>query len=248
MPVRIWDDIITERDRAVYEKAGYGQEGGFGRRPALLVVDVTYDFTGDRPEPILDSIEKFRNSCGEAAWEALPHIRGLLAVARSRDVPVIYTRMAPRPDRVRAGGWARKNARTLEPTEISQRIGNDFPEMVAPQPGDIVIEKDKPSAFFGTPLLSFLVALGVDSLILAGTTTSGCVRATVLDGFSYNYPVAVVEECTFDRGEVTHKINLFDMHAKYADVVSVEETKEFLKSLPEAVRRRPEQARVRVEA
>ena len=77
MPARIWDDVISERDRQVYDKAGYGQHGGFGERPALLVVDVTYDFTGDRDEPILDSIDKFRNSCGEAAWASLPRMREL---------------------------------------------------------------------------------------------------------------------------------------------------------------------------
>ena len=231
MAPRIWDDVIGERDRAVYEKAGYGQKGGFGQRPALLVVDVTYDFCGDRPEPILDSIDKFRNSCGETAWQALPHLRELIAAARAKNVPVIYTHMAPRFDRVRAGGWARKNARALKPTEIAERIGNDFPEMIAPQPGDIVIKKDKPSAFFGTPLLSFLVALGADSVIVGGTTTSGCVRATVLDAFSYNFPTAVVEECSFDRGELTHKINLFDMHAKYADVVPLRDAVEFLNGL-----------------
>jgi len=248
MTHKIWDDVITERDRQVYDKAGYGQTGGFGQRPALLVGDVTYDFTGDRPEPILESIEKFRNSCGEAAWESLPRIQELLAAARARDVPVIYTHASPRPDRVRVGGWARKNARAMAPTEISRRIGNDFPTMIAPQPGEIVIQKDKPSAFFGTPLAGFLVALDVDSLIIAGTTTSGCVRATVLDAFSLNYPVAVVEECTFDRGEVTHKINLFDMHAKYADVVSLKETIEFLDSLPEKAARGPEPVAVAVEA
>ena len=244
---RIWDDVITERDRAVYEKAGYGQKGGFGQRPALLVVDVTYDFCGDKPEPILDSIAKFRNSCGEAAWESLPKIRELIAAAREKNLPIIYTHMAPRPDRVRAGGWARKNARAMAPTEISERIGNDIPEMIAPQPDDIVIKKDKPSAFFGTPLLSFLIALDVDSLIVAGTTTSGCVRATVLDAFSYNYPTAVVEECTFDRGEVTHKINLFDMHAKYADVVPLAEVTEFLSSLAVS-ERQPEKVAVPVRA
>lgn len=231
MTRRIWDDVITDLDRQVYDKAGYGQRGGFGKRPAVLIVDVTYDFTGDRPEPILQSIEKFRNSCGEVAWKALPCIQELVVAARGRGVPVIYTHASPRPDRVRMGGWARKNARAMAPTDIARRIGNDFPPLIAPQPGDIVIQKDKPSAFFGTPLVSYLTAMGVDSLIIGGTTTSGCVRATVLDAFSYNYAVVVVEECTFDRSEVSHKINLFDMHAKYADVVSLAKAKAYLENL-----------------
>ena len=248
MASRTWDDVITARDRAVYDAAGYGQKGGFGKRPALIVVDVTYDFCGDESEPILDSIQKFRNSCGEAAWEALPKLRQLIDAARARGVPVIYTHASPRPDLVRVGGWARKNARAMDPTEISARIGNDIPDIIAPLPGEIVIQKGKPSAFFATPLPGYLVELGVDSLIVTGTTTSGCVRATVIDGFSYNYPLAVVEECTFDRGEVTHKINLFDMHSKYADVVPLSETLEFLNSLPEPVAQRAEPVKVAVQA
>jgi nicotinamidase-related amidase len=218
---RIWDDLITAEDRAVFEESGHGKTGGLGRRPALLVVDVTHDFTGDRPEPTRESIKRFPLSCGESAWRALPKLRELIDAAHAAGVPVIYTRQAPRPNAVAAGGWARKNARVLEPTEISQRIGNDIPGLIAPSGDDILIEKDKPSAFFGTPIVSHLNALGVDSLIVTGTSTSGCVRATVVDAFSFNYPTVVVEECCFDRGEVSHKVSLFDMNAKYADVISL---------------------------
>jgi nicotinamidase-related amidase len=89
---------------------------------------------------------------------------------------------------------------------------------IAPAPQDIVLKKDKPSAFFGTPLLSYLVLLGCDGVIVTGTTTSGCVRATVLDAFSNNYRVTVVEDACFDRSQASHAISLCDMHAKYADV------------------------------
>ncbi len=245
MAGRIWDDVVPERDRVVFAEAGYGAIGGFGQRPALLVVDVTYDFCGDRPdEPILESIKKFRNSCGEAAWEAIPHLQTLIAAARAKRVPVIYTHANPRPDVVRAGGWARKNSRAMEPTEIAARIGNDIVAEIAPQPGDIVIKKDKPSAFFGTPLLSYLVALKCDSVIIGGVSTSGCVRGSVIDAFSNNLAVAVVEECTFDRLIVSHKINLFDMHGKYADVVSLQETVDYLNSLPDDLYAPIQQARI----
>ena len=106
---------------------------------------------------------------------------------------------------------------------------------IAPQPRELVIRKHKPSAFFGTPLASFLVQLGVDSLLLAGTTTSGCVRATAVDAFSQNYRVAVVEEGCFDRGQASHALSLFDLHAKYADVVSLAETLAFVEGLPGGV-------------
>jgi maleamate amidohydrolase len=102
---------------------------------------------------------------------------------------------------------------------------------IAPRDGDIVIRKDKPSVFFGTPLMSYLHELQVDTLLVAGTTTSGCVRATVVDAFSYNFKVVVVEECVFDRGQASHKVNLFDMQAKYADVVPLEAALGYLDEL-----------------
>jgi nicotinamidase-related amidase len=227
MSGRIWDDLLTDIDREVYEKAGYGGRGGFGLRPALLIVDLVYDFTGDRPEPILQSIEKFRNSCGEVAWRALPRIQELLAAARPKNLPIVYTHQSARPARVAAIARAR-----VPQTELSKRIGNDFPPEVAPQAGDIVIQKDKPSAFFGTPLHGFLTTLHVDSVIIGGATTSGCVRGTVLDAFSLGYPVVVAEECTFDRSLLSHKVNLFDMHAKNAQVTPLSEVLAFLAHLP----------------
>lgn len=228
---RIWDDVITESDRLVYAKAGYGREGGFGQKPVLLVVDVTYDYTGDRAEPILRSIERFPNSCGEAGWAALAQIERLITAARASGVQVIYTRAVPRPHGFQTAGWAWKQGSILSPTADSRRIGNQIPLPVAPTEADLIIEKEKPSAFFGTPLLSYLLALRIDSVIIAGATTSGCVRATVEDAFSYNFAVTVVEECTFDRGEVSHKVNLFDLNAKYADVRSLADVLPYLDSL-----------------
>jgi len=102
-----------------------------------------------------------------------------------------------------------------------------------------VIEKLKPSVFFGTPLLSFLVHLGADSLIVAGTTTSGCVRASVVDAFSNNYRVAIVEEGCFDRSQASHALSLCDMNAKYADVVRLEETLDYIEALPKGLFKLP---------
>lgn len=232
MAGRIWDDVVPERDRQVFAEAGYGAIGGWGERPAVIVVDVTYDFCGDKPEPILDSIQRFRNSCGESAWESIPHLQRLIAAARAKGVPVIYTHADENRTPIRVGSWAFKNSRVMGPSEISKRIGNDIVAEIAPQPGEIVIEKDKPSAFFGTPLMSYLMLLGCDSVIITGTTTSGCVRGSVIDAFSNNLRVAVAEECCFDRLIVSHKINLFDMHGKYADVRPTDECIDFLSRLP----------------
>jgi maleamate amidohydrolase len=102
---------------------------------------------------------------------------------------------------------------------------------IAPSAQDIVIYKHKPSAFSGTPLSGFLNDLGADSLLVTGTTTSGCVRASVIDAFSNNYRVAVVEEGCFDRSQASHAINLCDMHAKYADVVTTEDALSYVDGL-----------------
>lgn len=234
MTGRPWDEFLTERDRAVFARSGYGTRAGFGERPVVVVVDVTYNFCGDRPEPVLESVERWRNSCGEEAWEAVGQIRTLVDAAHAARVPVIFTTgMDYRPDGFDAGRWADKNDRVGEAVrdgdgERRRRIGNTVVEPLAPEPRDIVLAKSKPSAFFGTLLTSHLTALRADSLIVCGTTTSGCVRATVVDAFSYNYRVSVVEECTFDRGQASHAMNLFDMNQKYADVVSLRETVDHL--------------------
>lgn len=227
MPV--WDALMPESDMEVYAAAGYGGKVGPGKNPALLVVDVTTAFLGDKPEPILKSIERFPNSCGEAGWKSLEKIQQLVAVAREGGTPVIYSAGAAKGT-WRAGRWAEKHRRTLESDNREVSTKEHIPQQIAPRPGDVVIEKMKPSAFFGTLLASHLVAIGVDTLVVCGCATSGCVRATVTDAFSYNFRVLVVEEGTFDRGEVSHKVNLFDLNQKYADVVSLETALDYLRS------------------
>lgn len=229
-----WNRFLTERDKAVLRAAGYGVRGGFGERPALLVIDVSYAFCGDRPEPILESIKRWPNSCGEDSWIAIPRIKTLIGAAHNKGMPVIYTTGVRRDDQWDAGSWSWKNSRDTEhpPLGIRNRNGNDIIDEIAPAPQDIVVLKQKPSGFFGTNLLSYLILLGCDSVIVAGTTTSGCVRATVIDAFSNNFRVAVVEDACFDRAQASHAIALFDMNAKYADVVKVDEVVEFFTSLP----------------
>lgn len=228
----VWDKFLSERDKIIYEAAGYGKRGGFGRRPAVLVVDVNYAFCGHQPESILESIKTWRNSCGEAAWKAIPYIQRLLSAARKQHIPVFFsTGKDPRPDGFDRGGWAHKNRRSPEKGGIAGIRGNDIVREIEPLESEIIIEKLKPSVFFGTPLIGYLQDLQVDTLLICGTTTSGCVRASVIDAFSYNFKVSVVEECTFDRGETSHAINLFDMNSKYADVITTSEAVDYLNSL-----------------
>ena len=221
MGERIWDKFLTERDKAVFAASGYGVRAGYGKRPVLLVIDVNHNFAGDRPEPILDSIGRWPNSCGQDAWDAVPAIRALIDAAHAKGLPVIYTTGDVRADGWDRGSWSWKNSRTGTPPKPPNNLDrNAILDEIAPAPQDIVIRKLKPSGFYGTNLESFLTLLGADSLIVTGTTTSGCVRATVLDAFSSNYRLAVVEDACFDRSQASHAINLCDMNAKYADVVT----------------------------
>jgi maleamate amidohydrolase len=229
-----WDDILTARDKDVFALSGYGKRVGFGQRPAVLVIDVNYNFVGDKPEPILQSVKRFRNSCGEEGWEGVHRIAELLSEARKKHLPTFYTTgHDDRTNSVAFGRWRGKNSRSTEDTNEAWDKGNEIVTEIAPQQEDIVVRKQKPSAFFGTPLISMLNEVHADSVLVTGTTTSGCVRASVIDAFSYNLKVSVVEECVFDRGQSSHKINLFDMAMKYADVIPLKEAVDYIRGLPD---------------
>jgi nicotinamidase-related amidase len=204
-----WRDLVGERDREILEAAGYGHAVGLGAAPALLVVDVTYGFVGRTPQPVLESIRTYPSSVGAPGWVAIEVIGRLLAVARTAGVPVLYS--AGTGER---GRWVDKRpVHARQPPDACAIV-----DRIAPRPGETVIRKGKPSAFFGSPLAERLTELGVDSLIVCGGTTSGCVRATVVDAFSYDYRVTVVEDAVFDRVELSHAAALLDMEHKYADV------------------------------
>ncbi len=250
----VWDRFLTEQDRAVQALYGSKPEG-FGKRPVVLVIDINYNFTGDKPEPILESIKRWRNSCGEEGWYSAQKAGTLVQAARAKRIPILFTTEEDqRADGWDSGRWADKNARRKEDRAYDRdalrqmgeaavadrpgylpRTGKLMNSLVAPVAGDILIGKRKPSAFFGTLLASYLIDLQADTILVCGSTTSGCVRATVIDGFSYNYRMMLVEECNFDRFEASHAIELFDMHMKYADVVSLEETLRYLEELPEGL-------------
>jgi maleamate amidohydrolase len=236
MPEPVWMQFLTVRDKEVFATAGFGSRAGWGKRPALLIIDVNYNFCGDKREPILDSIKRWRNSCGEDAWDALPVLKRVIDTAREQGVPVIYTTGIRRADNWDNGSWSWKNTRAVENTvKPSNHDGYEIMPQIAPGPRDIVVYKQKPSAFHGTNLLSYLVLLKCDSLIVTGTTTSGCVRASVLDSFSHNFRNTVVADGCFDRSQASHAINLCDMNAKYADVIGSDEVLPYLASLPKGL-------------
>ena len=236
MKAPIWDKFLTDRDKAVFAAGGFGARMGFGKRPALLVVDVNYAFCGERPAPILESIKLWPTSCGEEAWEGVHVIKPLIERARAKGIPIIYTTNRRRADFWDSGSWSWKSTRQKErPRTAAVQDPNAIVREIAPGPKDVLIEKQKPSAFYGTPLQSYLTLLGCDSLLVTGATTSGCVRASVLDAFSANYRVAVVEDACFDRSQASHAVSLCDIHAKYADIVQSAEVLDFLATLPEGL-------------
>lgn len=227
----VWDDVITEFDKEIYKKAGFRVDSSAGTRdlganPALVIIDVTSGFVGDKPEPILQSMERFPLSCGEHGWKAVNQIASLLPVAREKRIPIIYTlRDISLPRK-----WADRNPGSVKARKEETTI--EIVREITPTSSDIVIRKLSPSIFMQTPLINILIPLKVDTLLVCGCTTSGCVRASVVDAASYGFTVGVIEECTFDRGEVSHKVNLFDMNSKYASVVSIAEAKDYLVKLP----------------
>lgn len=210
-----WLAIVPEAERKVYEKAGFALPATVGENTALLVIDVTYGFTGREGQTIEEAIAEYSTACGPVSWEAMPKIKHLIDMFRELGRPVIYTRSAP--DDTPFTGRATKGTRLNE----TPPGHNDIPDVIAPRSGEWVLEKTKASAFFQTPLASYLVRQKIDSVIVCGVSTSGCVRASVVDCLSNGFTTFVVDDCCFDRSHFAHCANLFDMNAKYATVLSL---------------------------
>ena len=227
----IWDDVLSDEDRARYEYYLEQNPRILGNRPVLVVVDVTKGFVA--PGPTLERMREVINNCGDDAWAAVAPMQSMIACAREFGVPVIYTRGMP--SGLRGGGWANKarkagDAETMSADELDERASRYeiIPE-VAPLPGEPVLAKRAASAFYQTPLLQYLNEFDADTLVVVGGTTSGCLRATVVDAASASFYVAVVQEGCFDRFAVSHKASLMDMNAKYARVIGMEEAQAYLR-------------------
>ena len=210
-----WREAIPVETRLAYERAGYGARVTLGGRPALLIVDATLAFVGPTGMSVEEATRIHPGACGPAAWKAVAQIGQLLASARGREVPVVYTTGAP-PDWVSWTGRLKHQGVSREPSPDGQRIVHPIQPMV----GDVVLGKLRPSAFHGTPLVSLLVARHVDTVLITGGTTSGCVRATAVDAFSYGFATVVVDDAVFDRSPLSHAVALFELGQKYAEVVT----------------------------
>jgi nicotinamidase-related amidase len=233
--MRVWERFLTEQDKATLRERPH-QVWGYGNRPALVLIDLYRWVFGDREMPLLEGLKDWPGYCGPQAWAALPHLQRLLAAARRAEIPIVHvTSLNPTDSGVK--GWADNPKRTRSVkapdaamAERMKRRG-DIVDEVAPTAGEAIIRKAAPSAFFGTLLMAHLNALDVDGIVLCGESTSGCVRATCVEGRSYRFNMTVVEECVFDRHQTAHAMNLFDMHEKYADVLGIDEVAGHLAAL-----------------
>jgi nicotinamidase-related amidase len=218
-----WKDVVSTEVLELYSH--YRREVFVGPAPALLAIDLYELAYQGGPRPVAEVARTYPSSCGEYAWAAIEPTRRLFAALRSAGLPVFYSTTDTRPDS-RPGSIHATNRRSAPADPELYAIR---PEL-QPQPGDVVITKTRASAFFGTPLIAHLTQLAAQTIILCGESTSGCVRASAVDAYSYGFHVVLVEECCFDRSLLSHKINLFDMHHKYADVIGVDEVVRHLES------------------
>lgn len=227
-----WEQYLSEADRTVLARGRWAQRGGVGQRPALLIVDAQNYMAGVRG----GEQTAYPASCGEIGWQAIDQIARLLEVARRSSVPVIFTRLIIDSANADDGGVLTRKIgnRAGEFMFFAGTHGSEIVAPLAPVSGELVIDKKRFSAFFGTPLLSHLIALGADTLVVTGGSTSNCVRATVVDGASFDFRVVVPREAVFDRIPVCHEISLFDMNRAYADVLDCAAVVDYLAGLAPA--------------
>lgn len=222
---RWWQTRFRGEDELAYGSMHRTQ--GRGQAPALICVDIVRSFVGEPGRSLSEAIAEWPPACGPAAFESLPHVAKLIAASRGAGIPIVHLR--PGAENARFFGDTVKG----ELVEfVNSRPGAvEFVPEATPSAGEMVIAKPKASGFFDTPLGNYLRRIGVDSVLVAGTTTSGCVRATVVDSFSWGFATFVVEEATFDRSPLSAAVSLYEMNARYADVITCEDAVEWLGGL-----------------
>lgn len=218
----VLDGYLSDRDRRVIEAAGYDERGASswesreeGTAPAVLVIDMQRITVGDDVD-ILDAVEQSPIAMGEVAWDAMDHIVPFVEQARDQGVPIVYTRVVP-------GAYDDPDHPDL-----------GIVEPLAPAEDDAVVDKSYSSAFFGSDLLARLVREDVDTVFTVGNTTSGCLRATVVDAQQLGFDVVVPKECVFDRLELSHAAALLDMWMKYATVITADAALEKIDELTDS--------------
>ena len=202
-----WADYLPPAELATYAKGKFGERVGFGRKAALLNIDTTYMF-----------VDPAYPQCGDGDPELVKNIARLVAEFRTLGLPIYYSRRDDRTHPVRRGMWNDKLGIADDMIYSRDPRADEWPQAYAPREQDVIVYKNKASCFFATPLEAFLRYDDIDTLVISGISTSGCVRAAANDAFSHNFRVIVAQEAVGDRSTVAHRANLFDMDMKMADV------------------------------
>lgn len=222
-----WEQYLGEQDRQILEKGRFARRMGFGKKPAILVVDAQKFMVG-----IKGKESEWPSSGGQPGHDAMKQIVSLVSKGQAHQVPVFFTRFEIAPSGNDMGIYQLKRDLLNTPHWcLTGEVGSELVDELTPTSNDIEFVKKKPSCFHGTPLLGYLIDRSIDTLIVVGGSTSNCVRATVFDAASYNYRVIIPQEAVFDRFPISNAISLFDMDRQFADVVQIQEVLAYFDSL-----------------
>lgn len=213
----VWDGLIPERDLEIYRRAGFSRQPVWDGSPALLIVDALWGFIGHRRVDVLDAISEYPTACGEAGWDGLERTEEVLRFFREAELPVVHVCGSAGTDSI-YGATTR-----AERTRGTGTGKYEIPEQIQPVPGEPVVFKSKASGFFRTALDVLLHKRKVDTVLIAGSTTCGCVRATAVDAHSNGFETIVLSDAVWDRSPFSHAVSLFEMSMKYASAVPVDE-------------------------
>ena len=211
----VWDAFLSEDDRKVMAARKPRKPHGPGKKNALLLIDMQMTAMG-HDAPIWEQLEEYSGACGPHAWKSIPYQQRLLTAARAAGIPVIYSKHVFYPHMAMPAADPSNNFSITNPK-------SEIPKEVAMLEGEFLVEKQTPSCFAFTNLPLMLRQLGVDGLLVGGNSTSGCVRATCVDGEAMGFKMQVIEEAVFDRIELSHAAALFDMAFKICDIISTDE-------------------------
>jgi nicotinamidase-related amidase len=223
-----WKDLFSAEDLKLYSH--YARETFVGPAPALLLIDFYNECFRGGPFSPYELADRYPSTCGIFAHRIIEPTQRLIAAARAADIPIFYCTGEDRAN-------SKPKSKTAKIGVTNRKRGAPQPDdyeihpSLAPRPEDVVIRKQRASAFHGTPLLFQLNALGIKSLVVGGGSASGCLRAGVVDAQAYGFHVSLVEECVFDRAEIPLKANLFDLGHKYADVMHLDEVLAHLRTM-----------------
>jgi len=206
-----WRGYVPNAELETYRKGGFANRLGIGKRAALVNIDTTQMF-----------VDPSYSFCGAAMPEMMSALERITALFRKLDLPIYYTRRDDRTLPTYRGAWNLKLAKADDAQFVADPKADEWPQAYAPRPGDRIVMKNKPSGFFGTMLADFLRYDEVDTVVMVGVSSSGCVRASAVDAFSHNFRVILIDEACGDRSPQAHKANMFDLDMKFADVESLD--------------------------